>query len=140
MRKENLKKCSGFEEQKGTSNIRENVYFGIMIFSCHSSKKAVSQISFKLFGSGGKRRWSEFLKKWGWFQGLNERFPKYLGKKLRFQETETGFCRWKRTDNNDNIFLSLESSYTCLLAKENTLKRIFNTNIDFFKKLRFTPC
>ena len=41
--------------------------------------KTVSQISFKLFCSGDKRLLSEFLRKWGWFQGHNERFPKYLG-------------------------------------------------------------
>ena len=40
--------------------------------------KAMSQISFKLFCSGDKRLFSEFLRKCGWFQGYNERFPKYL--------------------------------------------------------------
>ena len=38
-RKEDLKKCASFEEQKGTRYIRENVYFGIIIFSCLSSTK-----------------------------------------------------------------------------------------------------
>ena len=89
----------------------------------------MSQISFKLFCSGDKRLLSEFLRKWGWFQGHNERFPKYLGEKLKFQKTKTRFCRWKSTDNNDiNIFLSLENPCTFLLAKEKTWKRIFNTN------------
>ena len=37
--KENLKKCTSFEEQKGTSYIWENVYFGIIIFSCVSFTK-----------------------------------------------------------------------------------------------------
>ena len=41
--------------------------------------KSMSQISYKLFFSGDKRLLSEFLRKWGWFQGHNERFPKYLG-------------------------------------------------------------
>ena len=39
----------------------------------------LSQISFDLFYSGDKRLLSEFLRKWGWFQGHNERFPKCLG-------------------------------------------------------------
>ena len=34
-----LKKCNSFEEQKGTRYIRENLYFGIIIFSCLSSTK-----------------------------------------------------------------------------------------------------
>ena len=37
--KENLKKCTSYEEQKGTRYIRRNVYFGIIIFSCLSSTK-----------------------------------------------------------------------------------------------------
>ena len=41
--------------------------------------KTVSQISFKVFCSGDKRLLSEFFRKGGWFQGHNERFPKYLG-------------------------------------------------------------
>ena len=36
---ENLEKCTSFEEQKGTSYIRENLYFGIIIFSGFSSTK-----------------------------------------------------------------------------------------------------
>ena len=91
--------------------------------------KTASQISFTLFCSGDKRLWSEFLRKWGLFQRHNERFPKYLAQKLKFQKTETQFCRWKSTDNNEiNIFLSLENPFTFLLAKEKTWKRIFNTN------------
>ena len=41
--------------------------------------KTVSQIFFELFCSLDKKLLSEFLRKWGWFQGHNERFPKYLG-------------------------------------------------------------
>ena len=39
-REENLKKCTTFEEQKGTRYIRGNVYFGIIVFSCLSSTKS----------------------------------------------------------------------------------------------------
>ena len=38
-RKENLKKCTRFEEQKGTRYIWGNVYFDIIIFSSLSSTK-----------------------------------------------------------------------------------------------------
>ena len=31
---ENLKKCTTFEEQKGTGYIRGKVHFGIIVFSC----------------------------------------------------------------------------------------------------------
>ena len=33
-RKESLKKCTSFEEKKGGRYIRENVYFGIIVFNC----------------------------------------------------------------------------------------------------------
>ena len=96
--------------------------------------KTVSQISFNLFCSGDKRLLWEFLKEWGWFQGHNECFPKFLGKKLKFEKTEIWFCRWKSTDNDDiNIFMSLENLCTFLLARENTWKWIFNTNSEFRK-------
>ena len=96
--------------------------------------KTMSQISFNLFCSRDKRLLSEFLRSWGWFQGNNEPFPKYLGWKLKFQKTETRFCRWKSTDNNNiNIFQSLENPCSFLLAKENTWKRIFNTNSELIQ-------
>ena len=85
--KENLKKCTSFEEQKGTRYVWGNVYFGIIVFSCLSSTK------------------------------------------LKFQKTETRFCRWKSNYYNDiNIFVSLEKPCTFFLAKEKTWKNIFNTN------------
>ena len=34
-----MKKCTSFEEQKGTVYIQGNVYFDIIIFSCLSSTK-----------------------------------------------------------------------------------------------------
>ena len=94
------------------------VYFGKRLFWHYCLQlsfvcKIASQNSFKLFCSGNKRLLSELLSKWGWFQGHNERFPKYLDLKLKSQKTETQFCRWKSTDNNDiNIFLSLENPCT----------------------------
>ena len=38
-RKENLKKCTSFEEQQGTRYIWENVYFDIIVFGDLSSTK-----------------------------------------------------------------------------------------------------
>ena len=125
--KEKLKKCTSFEEQNCTRYIRENAYFGIFIFQSFVYK-TMSQISFKLFCLGDKRLLPEFLRKWGWSQGRNECFPKYLGQKLKLQKTETRFCRSKSTGKNINIFLSLENLCTFLFVKEKTWKRIFNTN------------
>ena len=96
--------------------------------------KTLSQISFNLFCSGDERLLSEFLRKWGWFHGHNERFPKHLGWKLKFQKPKTDFCWWKSNDYNDiNIFLLLENSCTFLLAKEKTWKSICNTNSELLQ-------
>ena len=58
-------------------------------------------------------------------------FPKHLGLKLKFQETETRFCWWKSNDYNGiNIFVSMDDPCTFLLVKEITWKSIFNTNSD----------
>ena len=49
--------------------------------------------------------------------------------KIKISKTETWFCRWKSTDNNNiNIFLPLENPCTFLLAKGKTWKRIFYIN------------
>ena len=50
-RKENLKKCTIFEEQKRTRYIQRNICFGIIVFSCLSSTKLCLRFSFKLFCS-----------------------------------------------------------------------------------------
>ena len=54
-RKENLKKCTNFEEQKGTRYIRGNVYILHYRLQLPFVNKTVSQISFKLFCSRDKR-------------------------------------------------------------------------------------
>ena len=81
--------------------------------------KIVSEMSFNLFCLGDKRLLSEFLGEWDWFQGHNERFPKYPGWKLKIEKTEERFCRWKNTDNNDiNISLSLQNPCNFSLWKK----------------------
>ena len=92
--------------------------------------KTLSQISFNLFCSGDKRLLSEFLRKWDWLHGHNERFtsiPWLKIRKKKFQKTETRFCRWKCSGyNNTSIFLSLENPCAFSLAKEKTWKRMFD--------------
>ena len=45
-RKENLKKCTNFEEQKGTRYIWGNVYIGIIVISCFSTTKSCFRFFF----------------------------------------------------------------------------------------------
>ena len=51
----------------------------ILALSHAAVYKTLSQISFNLFYSGDKTLLPELLRKWGWFHGHNEPFPKYLG-------------------------------------------------------------
>ena len=130
--KKKLIKCTSFEEQKGTRHIRGKAFFGIIVFS------RLSLISFNLFFSGDKRLLSEFLREWGWFHGHNERFPKYLGYKLKFQKSETPFaderatitrtwtfsCHWKilfclRKKRPENAFVTLTVNYRKIVQKNN---------------------
>ena len=94
---------------------RETFILALLFSAAFRLQNLVS--GFLKFCSGYKRLLSEFLKKWGWFQGHNYRFPRYLDYKLKFQKIETGFCWSKSTDNNDiNIFQSLENLCTFFLT------------------------
>ena len=76
-RKANLKKCTNFEEQKGTRYIRGNVYIGIMVFSFLSSTKASLRFILNCFVRETKGLYqSSFGNE---VEGHNERSPKYLG-------------------------------------------------------------
>ena len=111
-----MKKCNTFEEQKGTRNIRENVYFGIIVSSVFSSTKPCLKSLLIYFTREIK----------GFHQTS-------LGNKIHFRDimniSPNTFCKCKSTDNSDiNIFQPLENPWSFLLAKEKTWKRIFNTN------------
>ena len=54
-------------------------HYCLQLFFVH---KSVSQMSFNLFCLGDKSLLSEFLRKWGLFQGHNKRFLKYLAQAL----------------------------------------------------------
>ena len=60
-RKENVKKCTSFEERKGTWFIHGNVYFGITDFSCLSSTKPCLRFLLICFAPETKRFHQSFL-------------------------------------------------------------------------------
>ena len=68
-RKEDLKKCASFEEQKGTRYIRENVYFGIITFGCLSSTKSYLRFFLNCF-----------------FREINGFYHSSLGSEVDFRE------------------------------------------------------
>ena len=56
-----LKKCTSFEEQKGTRHILGNVCFGIFVFSCLSSTKACLRFLLICFAREIKRFYQSSL-------------------------------------------------------------------------------
>ena len=88
----------------------------------------MSQISFNLFAREIKDFYQSSIRNEVDFRDLMNASPNILAKNSNFKKVRQ-FCRWKSTDNNDfNIFLSLETTCTFLVAKEKTWKRIFNLN------------
>ena len=122
--KETLKKCTSFEDQKGTSYIWGNVHFGI-VFSCLSSTKQClrflsNYLVWEIKDFLGNVP-SEFLRKWCWFQGHNECFVDERAMKTM---TLICSCHWKTL---------IPLWKTLLLAKEKAWKHIFNTNSELLK-------
>ena len=57
--------------------------------------------------------------------------------KLKFQKTETRFCRWKSTDNNDiNIFLSLENPCNFYLRKKISENAFLTPIVNYCKNVK----
>ena len=132
-----MKNCTSFAEQK-----RYTVYSGKRLIWHYCLQlsffyKTMSRISINLCRSGNQRHLLDFMRKWGWFHGHVARFPKSLGSRLKFQKTEIWFCRWKSNGYSDiNMFLSMKTLCSFLLAKERTWRRIFITHSELSQNHR----
>ena len=102
--------------QKGTRNIRENVYFDIIIFSRFSSIKPCLRFLLICFAREMKRFYQNSFKNKVDFTNIMDVSPNILAKNKKFKKLRHGFV----DDNNINIFLSRENPCTFLLAKEKT--------------------
>ena len=101
---------------KGTRNIRENVYFDIIIFSRFSSIKPCLRFLLICFAREMKRFYQNSFKNKVDFTNIMDVSPNILAKNKKFKKLRHGFV----DDNNINIFLSRENPCTFLLAKEKT--------------------
>ena len=107
--KENLKKCTTFEEQKGTRYIRENFYFDIIIFSCLSSTKLCRRFLLNCFVREIKGFYQSSLGNEVDFRDIMDVSPNILAKNQNFKKLRHGFvdesvlitatlissCHWK---------------------------------------------
>ena len=93
--------------------------------------KTVSQISFKSFCLGGERLLSEFLRKWGWFQG-QWTFPSYSGLKIKISKNWDNEL-WQN-DIEKQIML-FETTVNCLFNDYDVLViDCFDWRIGIFSK------
>ena len=91
-RKENLKKCTNFEEQKGTRYIWENVYAGIIVFDCLSSAKHCLRFLLNCFVREIKGFYQSYFRNEGDFRDIMNVSLNILAKNQKFQKTKTCFC------------------------------------------------
>ena len=134
--KENLKKCTTFEEQKGTSYTRGKVYFGIFVFNCLSSTKPCLRFLLICFGreinqsSLGNVDITDIMnvspnilaKNWN-FTKLRHQF---VDKRTMITTVLTSSCQWKtlvpfcsRNKIHENAFLALTVNYRQIAQKTN---------------------
>ena len=131
-----MKTCTSFEEQKGTTNIRENIYFGIIIFSCFSSAKL--RFLLHCFVQEIKDFFQSSLGNEVDFRDIMNVSPNILAKNYIFKELRHGFvderalttttlissCHWKtlvpfclRKKRPENAFSTLITKYHRIIQK-----------------------
>ena len=137
-RKENLKKCTTFEVQKGTRYIRGKIYFGITVFSCLSSANSCLRFRLICFDRAKKGFYESSLGNEVDFTDIMNVSPNILAKNQNFKKLKHGFvdkrtmittaltssCHWKTLERfclqqkiPENAFLTLTVNYPKILQK-----------------------
>ena len=137
-RKGNLKKCTNFEEQKGTRYTWRNVYSGIIVFCCLLSAKSCLRFLLNCFVREIKRFYRSSFGNQVDFRdiinvSLNILVKNQNLKKLRhdfpderamIKTTLISFCHWKtlvpfclRKKRPENVLLTLTVNYPKILQK-----------------------
>ena len=104
-----MKKCTSFEEQKGTRYIPGNVYFGIIVFSCLSPTKRCLRFLLISFAQEIKGFYQNSLRSEVDFRDIMDVSPNILAKNYNFKKLRHGladeralitailisYCHWK---------------------------------------------
>ena len=133
-----MKKCASFEEQKGTRYIRENFYFGIIIFSCLSSTKPCLRCPLNCFvreikgfyqsSFGNEVDFTDIMNVSPNILAKNQNFKKlrqaFVDKRAVITTTLTSFCHRKtlvpfclQKKSPENAFLTLTVNYRKIIQK-----------------------
>ena len=148
-----MKKCTSFEEQKGTRYIRGNVYFGIIVFSCLSSTKPCLRFLLICFAREIKGFYQSSLGNEVDFRDIMNVSPNILAKNQNFKKLRHGFvderalivtklissCHWKilvpfclRKKRPEKAFLTLIVNYR-KIAQKNKSCHTKQQSIDYLK-------
>ena len=120
-RKENLKKCTSFEEQKGTSYIRENVYFGIIAFSCPLSTKLCLRCLLICFVREIKGSYQSSLRNKVDFRDMMNVSPNILAKNNGFADERAMITTTLLGFSGSKTFWSVVTQGVCLWNKVCTI-------------------
>ena len=135
--RKNQKKCTSFEEQKGTRYIQENLYFGIIFFSCLSSTKRCLRFPLNCIVREIKGFYQSSLANEVDFRDIMNVFPNILAKKQNSKKLSHAFvneralvtslissCHWKtlvpfclQKKRPENAFLTLIVNYHKIVQK-----------------------
>ena len=127
---------NSFEEQKDTGYVLENIYFGIIIFSCLSSTKPCLRFLLNSFVWEIKGFYQSYLRNEVDFRDMMNVFPTILAKNYYFKKLRHGFvderalittissCHWKnlvpfclRKKRPEKAFLTLTVNYRKTIQK-----------------------
>ena len=120
-RKENLKKCTSFEEQKGTRYTWGNVCFGIIVFNCLLSTKSCLRFPLICFAREIKGFYQSSLGNEIDFTDIMNVSPNILAKYWNFK-TEARSCRWKSNDYNIDLLVTEKRLYLFACERKNLKK------------------
>ena len=131
-----MKKCTSFEEQKGTRYIRGNVYFGIIVFSCLSSTKPCLRFLLICFAREIKGFYQSSLGNKVDFRDITSVLPTILAKNKKFKKLKHDFvderARITTTLISSCLWKTLSSFYVPKKRTENT----FLTIIGNYRKIQ----
>ena len=99
------------------------------VFSCFLSIKPCLRFPLVYFA---REIEGFYLSSFGNEVDLTDLSPEHLGIKLKFQKTETQFCRWKSTDYKGiNIFLSLGNPCTLCLQRKRPENAFLTVTVNY---------
>ena len=118
-----MNKWTSFEEQKGTRYIRENVCFGIIVFSCLSPTKPCLRFLLNCFVTE--------IKDFHWSSSGNEVDYRNI-MNVSQNILAKNFCIWKSTVTT-TLISSCHWKILVPFCLRKTRKRIFNTNSELLQ-------